>query len=246
MDPATARPASRPVSSAGRLVGVLTNPVATFRAIAERPTWAAPLVVLLLSIAASSAVLAPKVDQQAFADQMREQMESQGQQMPEEQLDTMAKFGVGAIFGCSILLTLAIGFAAPAVIMLICNLFFGGRINYRTSLAVALHGLMPFALLNLLYVPVALGRESISPEELQMRSLLPSSLAVFAPEEAGPTLVTLLASVDLFALWTIVLLVLGYHVAARVSKGSAAVAVVVPWALFTLAMAGLASLGGPR
>lgn len=245
MDPATARPASRPASSAGRLVGVLTNPVATFRAIAERPTWAAPLVALVVAIAVSSAVLAPKVDQEAFRDQMREQMESQGQQMPEEQLDTMAKFGVGAIFGCSFLVTLAIGFAAPGVILLLCNLL-GGRIDYRTSLAVTLHGMMPFALLNLLYAAVAFGRESISPEELQMRSLLPSSLAVFAPEDTGPGLLTLLASIDLFSLWTVVLLILGYHVAARVSKGAATVAVVVPWLLFTLAMAGLASLGGPR
>ena len=54
----------------------------------------------------------------------------------------------------------------------------------------------------------------------------------------------LLASLDLFSLWVVVLLIVGFHLVARVSKAAAAGGVLVLWALFILIKVGWASLFG--
>ena len=79
-----------------------------------------------------------------------------------------------------------------------------------------------YLVLSLLTIPVALGRDELTMQEVQGGSLVPSSLAFFAPEEASRRMVALLSSFDLFSLWVIVLMIVGYHVAARVSKAAAA------------------------
>src|SRR4029453_15340994 len=49
-------------SGFGRLIGVLVSPGKTFQSIAERPTWALPLVVLLFLSAVIGYVTAQRTD----------------------------------------------------------------------------------------------------------------------------------------------------------------------------------------
>jgi FtsH-binding integral membrane protein len=52
----------------------------------------------------------------------------------------------------------------------------------------------------------------------------------------------LLQSVDLFSIWTLILLVIGFSLAAKVSRKSAAAVVIVVWILFVLGKVGFAAL----
>ncbi len=79
--------------------------------------------------------------------------------------------------------------------------------------------------------PVTLGRGIIGMEEVQGRTLLPSNLAVLRPRGRRAGRHRAARSIDLFTLWTLALLIFGYHVAARVSKGTAAGLVVAAWLL---------------
>jgi L-cystine uptake protein TcyP (sodium:dicarboxylate symporter family) len=63
------------MESLKRLVGVLFAPTETFRKIAERPTWAVALVVLLMLGAAVGVVVAQKLDLDAERDLIRQQIE---------------------------------------------------------------------------------------------------------------------------------------------------------------------------
>ena len=60
--------------------------------------------------------------------------------------------------------------------------------------------------------------------------------------KANPVLHSLLQSLDAFSIWVIVLLVLGYAIAAKVSRGKAAGLVVTLWALYVLGKAGFTAL----
>jgi Yip1 domain len=242
--PAAPPPASGPVNSWARLVGALTSPGATFRSIAARPTWIVALAVFVLVSIASTAVLLPRIDREQMRRQMRERIEEQaGGKADENALAQAERIGIGCVA--------ASGVGGPIVICLLLAALFlafnlvGGDIGFRTSLAVTVHALMPITLLSLLSIPVILGRGSLDMAELQQgRGLLPSNLAALAPEDAGPRLLALLASFDLFTLWTIVLLVLGYSIAARVSRGMAAGVIVGLWLLWVAIKVGLAALGG--
>jgi len=230
-------------SSLGRFLGALVKPVETFRSIARRPTWVAPLLVLLLVSGGSGYLLLNRVDRDAFREQTRAQIVKQGREPSEQQLDIAEKiaFTVGPLFG--VVAALIVYFLGAALLLAAMNAA-GGEIRYWTSLSVLLYAVAPYLVLALLTIPVALGRDSLSMEEIQGGSLVPSSLAVFAPEDASRRLVALLSSFDLFNLWVIALMITGYHVAARVSKGAAAVVVLGIWVLVVLIKLGLASLGG--
>lgn len=245
-------PAPGPLNPWARLIGALTSPGATFRSIAARPTWIVAFLTILLIMTASTLALFSRLDREQMREEMRdrlrERMEAEGATASEEtlaQLDKVTGAGVTAGFVVSVVMTMG-GLLLLAALFMSFNLL-GGDLRYKTSLAVTLHALLPWALGLLLVIPVVLGRGSVTMAEIQSQTVLPSSLASFAPEEAGPQLKALLVSFDLFALWTLALLILGFHVAARVSKATAAGVVIAFWVLWVgikVGLASLAALGG--
>src|SRR5439155_1594626 len=77
--------------------------------------------------------------------------------------------------------------------------------------------------------PDAAGHAAIAPREAMNGDLLVSSLGFLAPYDAAPAWAALLSSVDLFSLWTAILLVIGYRTAAKASTATACFVVAVVW-----------------
>lgn len=229
--------------SFGRLVGVLTAPGKTFKAIAERPTWVVALLVLIGIGLVVGVMMNGKMD---WAEVTRDSMESQGRELPEDQMeriiDFQEKFGPIMMILGSLLGTPAV-YLILALIFMVLFKMLGGEIGFLPSFSVILHGMMPRAVMGLLSIPVVLGKDELGFEELKDNSVLTSNLAAFAPEDAGSGLVALLSSFDAFSIWAIVLLVIGYSTVARVSKGAAAAGVVGLWVVYVLGKVGLSALG---
>jgi hypothetical protein len=230
-------------SSLGRLIGVLISPEKTFRSIAERPTWVVALVVLVLLGAAAGYLVFQKLD---MAEVISQSMADRGQQASDEELERatemVERFGwLGALVGA--LIVAPLGFLVFALVFWVVFKLQGGEFDYQTSLSVTLHSLMPVAVSSLLSLPVIYSRETIGLEESQ-RGVLFSNLAPLAPEDAGPALTALLASIDLFTIWSLVLFTIGYSVVGRVSKTSAGLTVVTMWIVYVLAKVGLMSIRG--
>ncbi|HEY9422312.1 MAG TPA: Yip1 family protein, partial [Thermoanaerobaculia bacterium] len=220
--------------------GVLVSPVKTFRSIAERPTWVVPLVVFVLAIALMTLFMFQKVD---FAEAMREQMTAQGQEVPPE-----AERMGGVMKGCAA--AGAVGFPVILVLVLagiymIFNLF-GGQLRYKTSLSVVSYASMPAAIMALLSIPVILSRPELDMQQLQSGRVLASNLAFLAPEDASPRLLALLGGLDFFSLWSLVLTIIGFHLAARVSKTTAAAVSIAVWVLGLLFGVAMAGFRGPQ
>ena len=226
-------------SAFGRLVSVLVAPGKTFRSIAERPTWGVALIVLLLLAVGTTLLFFQKLD---FEEMVRQQMAEQGRELPPEaagQLGMMRGCAMGAALGFPVIFY----FGVPLLFWGAFTLL-GGTLSYKTSLAVALHAMMPAAVGALLSIPVLLGRAEVSAEEAQAGSVLASNLAQFAPDGASPVVIALLASVDIFTIWIVVLLIVGYQIAARVSMAKAAATVLGLWLVGILFKVGMAALQG--
>ena len=228
-------------SGFGRVIGALISPEKTFRSIAERPTWVVPLVVFVLVMALVTALTFQKID---FAEVVQQQMAAQGREAPPEAEGASGFmkgcFGVAFVVGPILMVLIFAG------VYMIFNLF-GGQLRYKTSLSVVLYASMPGLVKALLTLPVVFSRKEISMEELQRGQVLKSSLAFLAPEDAGPRLLVLLSSIDFFTLWSVVLTIIGFHIAARVSKTTAAAVSIAVWLLlilFGVVMAGFAPQGG--
>ncbi len=115
----------------------------------------------------------------------------------------------------------------------------GGELSFRTSLGVLVHGFMPTAVASLLAIPLFLTSKSVN---LYDPGFVKPNLTVFAGADTNLELWLLLSSVDLFSLWTIVLLVIGYSIAAKISKLRAATCVVGLWVIWIAFVVGLAAL----
>lgn len=218
-------------SSLGRLPKVLVQPGATFRSIAARPSWVAPLVLMALITTALGYLVASRID---FEQSLRAQNEKSGGQMSAEQLDERAE----TVKKVTPILALVQGLVgAPAFYLVVALLFWvafkllGSELTYKASLATTLHALLPTAIAALLAIPVIWNRASFTPDEARSGAFLASNLAYLAPEGTGRVATALLGSVDLFSIWAIILLVIGYRIVARVSRTAAVGVVLAIWLL---------------
>jgi hypothetical protein len=227
-----------------RIYRALVSPQKTFREIAERPTWAAALLALVLAGVLASLVISPKLD---YAQMMLDAVEERGTSgASEEQLENVAEL-MGR-FGWVMGLLGAVVFQ-PVGYLLVALLFFlvfkvlGSEMGFARSLAVTVHALLPLLVASLLTVLVVLRREELTLDELRA-GLLASNLGVLAPEGAGKLLRGALRHLDFFSLWIMVLFVIGFRAATRLS-GSTAVGVVgAVWALWYLGKVGWGALFG--
>jgi hypothetical protein len=223
----------------GRIVAVLISPSKTFRAIAERPTWLAPILVLIVLSAVSASIAAPKIDWQDTIDTKLQRADREvGPERIAIVLSFVEQIGTGLMLGTAVLLPWII-FPLLALIFLGLLKTIGGELSFRTSLGVLVHGFMPWAVATLLSIPILLTRESL---DLYDPGFMTPNLAAFADPETGLELWILLNSVDLFSLWTIALLVIGYGIAAKTTKVRAAACVVGLWAIWIAFLVGLAAL----
>lgn len=226
-------------SAIGRVAGAFFSPVATFQSIAARPTWLPPLLLWTVVSLAVTVVVLPRMD---FEKMFRERMERSGQTMTDERMQQIIarQKSVGTVVGYGI------AAASPAILTLLIAVIFWGAFKafgwdatYRQAFGATAHAFLPGVLGALLLLPVLASRESVDPRG--MGDLLRSNLG-FLVDPSSKALHALLQSFDLFSLWSLVLFVIGFSAAARVSRGKAAGIVVPLWALYVLGKTGWAAV----
>lgn len=230
-------------SAFGRLIGALVSPVATFRSLAERPTWWPALLLVALAPLAGGLLALPKIDWEGIA---REQIEQSPIDVPPEQVEQQIEMTrkIGPISTYLSPLTMVILQLLIALVMWAAFTLAGGAPGFQRSLAVVSHALLPLVVVQILSIPVVLSTESIGAEELKTGSLLASNLGAFAGEDTSPVVLSLLSSLDVFTIWTLVLLAIGFRFAAGVKASTAALTVTGLWLFFWVGIkVGFAALG---
>jgi hypothetical protein len=210
--------------------GVLLAPERTFSALAARPAWLPALILLVLSALALSVVITPRLDMKQV---IRDAMEKKGVDVTEAQLDRQMQMAntfkwVGV--ASQVVLQPAFYLIIAGVFLVVFRLS-GSEIDFRRSLSVAVHGMLPVVVASLLTIPILLTRAKITMEEARGSGFLPSNLGFLASDSTGKALQSLLSSCDLFSLWSIALLAMGYRIVGRVSPAVAWGIVLTLWAV---------------
>lgn len=229
-------------SSLARIAGVLFSPTRTFELIRQRPTWLVALVVLVLLGTVAGYLIGQKLDWEEVA---RDQTAQSGRQLSAEQIEqsieVTEKIGpVMVIAGPTLFGPIA--YLVIALIFWVVLKLLGGELSYKASLATTLHGLMPNALSAILLIPVLLSRDELGITEVNAGTVLASNLGAFAPEDAGKGMLALLSSIDVFSIWSLALLAIGYSVVAGVSRAKAATVAVALWVVYILFKLGMAAI----
>ncbi len=168
-------------SAFGRLIAVLISPARTFQSIAQRPTWAVPLIVLLVLNIGVSVLVFQHIDMQEV---IARDTARQGQELTDEQIEQFANIGEKFGLGC-IAVVPPIGYLLVALVLMVAFKIVGGEVGFPASFSIALHSQMPWAVASLITIPVALGTETFTYEQVKASSFIASSAAAFAPEVRG-------------------------------------------------------------
>jgi hypothetical protein len=229
-------------SSFGRLLGALVSPVKTFQSIAQRPTWGAAFLVLLLASGAVAYVVGTRTD---YRDVITQSAKEKGKDVDEAQLEPainmMQKAGP-AISAATVLVAIALISLLAALIYWVVFKLLGADFSYKSSLAASLHAGLPGVIGALLTLPVVLSRSTLGYADVKSGVFLKSNLAFLAPENAKAWVTALYASADFFSLWSLVLSIIGFKALTRLTTKPVALVAILVWLLFVGVRVGLAAL----
>lgn len=247
MEEQTIQPES--MGEIGRLTGIIWEPKPVFEDLAARPRWWAPIILLTIMSIVFVTAFSRRVGIDTF---MRQQMDRQAQSNPRiaqlspEQRDralgmTMAitKYAMyggavlGMAFSCLLVAALMLG---------MMNGLGGAGLKYKQAFSITSYSFMPSMISSVLALAVMFLK---NPEDFDLQHPLPTNLGAFLSAQTTPKwLQGLAGSIDLFSFWIMLLMALGFSVAARrMSFAKAFTLVLMPWALYVLifkvALAGL-------
>jgi len=230
-------------SSWGRLVGALLSPIKTFESINARPTWALALIVLIVASLIVTIVVVPKIDMQAA---IQKRMERQNQQLSAEQMERISSMAekmkwISPISG--VVIQVAVYFLLALIFWVLFRLI-GGEFSYMRSVAVTTHAYLPQVLSALLTLPILIKASTLDPTAVR-NGMLKSNLSFLAGDGTSAFARSILSSLDVFSLWTVLLLMLGYSIVAKARRSTSFLVIACLWALYIVGKAGLsAALGG--
>ena len=215
---------------AQRVIGVIFSPDATMASIAKRPDWVLPLVLILVASFIAGIVIAQHVD---FGATVRESVE-QNKNLSQEQIDRAVNMG-SAIGKVTTYLSPVIGAISLLIIagvLLLAVRLMGGEGDFKQAFSVTCYASIPGIIRAVVLVIIILARGGmITAQTLQ--TLVRSNLGFLADFKANPMAFALLSSVDLFSIWFVVLLIIGFAYVSRLSKAKTAVIIVVLWIVAT-------------
>jgi len=230
------------MSEISRITGVFFEPKKTFEDIARRPTWVVPLVLIIVCALATMFLFSQHVGWERFFRQQMETNPRMAQLTPEQRDQALAiqmKFAsVGAvipivIIPISYLIISAVLLGVVAGIM-------SAPVKFKQVYAIMCYAGLTGVVSSILTVAVMFLK---NPDQFNLQNPLAFNPAAFMdPTTSSKFLYSLATSIDLFSIWTILLVATGLKAAAgkKLSFGGALFAVVLPWAVYVLGKSALA------
>jgi len=229
-DDALATPAPDPgpkPNPVQRLIGVLFSPDATMASIARRPDWVVPLLLIVILALANGLITAPRID---FGAPAREAM-AQNKNMTQEQMDRAERISVGigkvAKFIAPVIVVILMVTVAGALLLAVR--LAGGEGDFKQAFSVTCYAWIPNVLQSIVLTIIifAKGATAINPQALA--TMVRSNPAFLVDMKTQPMAFALLSSLDLFTIWVVVLLIIGFAYVGRVSKAKSGTVVVSLW-----------------
>lgn len=214
----------------GRIIGVLSNPIATFESIVQRPNILGPLLIFIIISIASAVAVAVKVDFNALAREAVEQNPS----IPADKVDGAVNMTKGimtvSMYASPVLIVLML--VITAGVCLLAFKMFGGEGDFNQALSVTIYAWFPRLIRGILGAIVMLSKGTTSLYELQNPVM--SNLGFLFDPKTQPVQYALGTALDVFNLWSLVLLIIGLSAMSKLSKVKSAVIVIVLWLVVNL------------
>jgi hypothetical protein len=214
--PAPETQAQPAISPFGRVVGVFFSPKATFQDIVRKPSWLVPMILLILISIGLSVTLVQRADwvevskeQIAKSKFASRQFDSLSEDRKAEEYAKAASRGkmvryVRGVIGWPLLLVVLSG-----LYLGVFKLIGGARTNFATAFAVTTFAHLPMGLRELIAIPVLFLKD---PASIDPENYLASNPAAILGSDLPTWQLVPLGSLDVFGLWALVLMAIGFAV----------------------------------
>jgi len=220
-------------NSFSRIVGVFFAPGETFASIARRPDFLVPLAIIVILGFISGVLIAQKVD---FKSVARETIESspRAAKLPPDIIQKQVNLTAGIMkvtaYGAAIFNALAL--VILAAILFAAFKIFGGEGDFLQAFSITIYAWFPLLIKGIIALITLLAKKSITLYSLQ--NPVASNFGYFINPNQHPMEFAFLSSFDIFSLWTIILLIIGFAAMSRFSRAKSAAIILSLWAIKVL------------
>jgi hypothetical protein len=226
------------------LIDLYFSPREAFARIVRAPRILLPLVAYVAIVLGFTGVWMSKMDPHEF---MKTQIEEspRADRMSAEQkqqlIETQAKMMpiLGWVFGPVFIAILIL--VCSGGLMFIFRFFYGGDVGFKQALAIVV---WTFLAVSIISVPVTLAVLALKGDwNLDPNQAVQANLGLLLDKStAAKPLWALFTSIDVFVLWMVFLLAVGFAVACKKSTASALWGVAIPWLIFVALKVGATAL----
>ena len=244
-------PAAQPLSEPQRIINAYLAPSKTFADIRRNQRWWVPWLLITIVGFSVGAVMVNKIN---FEQMLRQQIESssrasQFESLPKAQQEQQLAIGMKVAriltYVAPLVAPLIGGLIVAALLMATFNFGFEARVNFMQALAIVFYSWLPGVLGGLLAI-ITLSLRSDT-EGINPRNVVATNPAYFMdPYSGSKFLYGMAASLDVFAIWTIILRGIGFALNAgnprRLSTGTAIITVAVWFLLYRVVLSAMGAV----
>jgi len=236
-----------------RIFGVLFSPGETFADINRKPTLVSPIIVAMIMALIGTVVFSMrvKVDWDKIArDRIRAQVEKTGGSMPaEEQIQQQVNITkmIGKLIPILIVVGTPIYYVILAGIFALALMIIQAKSTFKKIFSVVLWSGAATGIVGTIIVCASLMvRDTEGLDPSKPGAVSPTNLAAYLPTDIPKALASIAGSLDVFTIWFLILLSIGFAAVAgskRINTSKAGTVVFGLWILWVFVKAGFAALG---
>jgi Yip1 domain len=232
------------MGSWARLIGALVNPRPTFESIVRRPTWVLPVALGMVLFLAVVAIFSQRGGWPAFfqrQDASSSRFQKLSQEDQEKAYNAQLKFAPPFAYAEGVILPILVPVIVAAIFLGVFNLAASTQMRFGVALGIVAFAWTPWLIHGLLSILILFLKD---PATVDLQNLVASNPGAFLAEDSPKWLSVLLASVDIFAIWTMILLAIGFSATnpKKLSFGKSFSLVITVWVVFIALKVGLTAL----
>ncbi len=225
--------APAPINQFARLIGVFFSPKATFEDIALRPSWVIPVVIMMILGLGVAFVMNQKVDWRDVANKRIEESPRAANlsaEQKQQQIEMSAKISPGIAYGFGVAWPILQALIVGGILLLAYNVIGGANARFGTSLGITSHAFFPWILYSLLFILILYLK---APGTVDLENPIATNVGAFLPESTPKALMALGKSIDIFSIWSLLLISIGFAaVNPKKLKGKALSIAIAVWAVY--------------
>jgi hypothetical protein len=198
------------ISHLGRIIGVFFSPKSTFEDIVRCPSWVVPVLLMTVLGIGVAFALNQKVDWRDVASKRIEESPRAANlraEQKEQQIAMSAKVSPGVAYAFGALGPILGVLVVAAVMLLAYNVIGGANTNFSVSMGIISHAFVVSLLSSLLFILILYLKP---PGTIDPENPVATNVGAFLPESTPKALMSLGKSIDVFNIWTLLLISVGF------------------------------------